>query len=489
MTATLHSAVDDRLSRLARAATPAAFAYHASGGKWQAAKHLMLINRFLFEAEMRRVKRLAIFTPPRHGKSSLVSQWFPAHWLGLFPEQSVVLASYGAALAKRWSSKAQSVMTRYGPSYFGVRVSDRARQGYDWAIEDYEGGMISAGVGGPLTGFGADLLVIDDPIKNAEEARSLTYRENTWDWFRSTAYSRLEPNGVCVIIQTRWNADDLSGRIITEMELGGEEWMVLSLPAIALDEEPPFPAGMGRRPGEALWPERFPVDELEKIKYVQGEYWWNALYQQQPHDREGGIFKVEAIANALVNSYPTMQRKVRFWDLASTAASKTGDPDYTVGSLWGYGSDRKYYLLDVVYGKWGPQDVYSVITSTAKLDGPSVRVKLEQEPGAASIVLGHVFATNLQGYSVSIEPTKGSKEVRAEAYAISLSNGDVKIYQHGSERWMKEFTAQHVAFPNGKHDDIVDSCSGAYNVLAMLTGHASTASQKIERFGQGNVLA
>src|SRR5258708_863622 len=221
---------------------------------------------------------LVIEAPPRHGKSELISRYLPAWYLGLFPARRVMLVGYGAGFARSWGRKARSLLIEHGRDCFGVEVSTEERAASEWGLAGYEGGMVTAGVGGPLTGRGANLLIVDDPIKNAEEAVSQTIRDNHWDWWQSTASTRIEPGGCVIIIATRWHYDDLSGRLIHAAQTGeGSPVRRLRLPAIAEDGDP-----LGRAAGEALWPERWPRDRLEKIRLEKDAAWWHAMYQQRP---------------------------------------------------------------------------------------------------------------------------------------------------------------------------------------------------------------
>lgn len=151
--------------------------------------------------------------------------------------------------------------------------------------------MVTAGVGGPITGKGANLFIIGEPVKNAEEAKSRTYQGRAWDWWRSTALTRLEPQGVMVLMMTRWHQNDLAGRVLAEAEDGDAEWTVIWLPALA--EEAEDLLGWRREPGEALWPERYPAERLAHIRQRISPYWWAAFYQQRPAPPEGSLFKRE----------------------------------------------------------------------------------------------------------------------------------------------------------------------------------------------------
>ena len=260
-----------------RVATPAAFAAFSSGGRWQLARHLAAVDRAVMDALAGRAPRLLLVeAPPRHGKSEFISRHLPAWYLGRFPARRVLLASYEAQFARSWGRKARALIEQHGRELFGVRLATRQTAAADWQIAGSGGGMVTAGAGGALTGRGADLLIVDDPIKNAEQAASQRLRDKLWDWWQSTASTRLEPGGCAIVMATRWHEDDLTGRLLRQQSVG-QPLRRLSLPALA-------EAGdlLGRSPGEALWPERWPREVLLARRQTLDAYWWAALYQQRP---------------------------------------------------------------------------------------------------------------------------------------------------------------------------------------------------------------
>ena len=259
--------------------TPATFANVASRGRWKIARHLKAIDQAIVDTITGRTAPiLVIEAPPRHGKSELISKYLPAWYLGQFPDQRVMLAGYSASFARTWGRKARQLLLDHGKKYFGLYVDPRATASADWGIAGREGGMTTAGIGGSLTGRGANLLIVDDPIKNAEEALSETINDNHWDWWQSTASTRIEPGGCAILIATRWSHNDLSGRLIRASERGeGTPVRRVRLPAIA--EENDY---LKRKPGEPLWPERWPLSRLEKLRRQKDEHWWQAMYQQDP---------------------------------------------------------------------------------------------------------------------------------------------------------------------------------------------------------------
>lgn len=237
-----------------------------------------------------RLTRLVVEMPPRHGKSELLGKYFPAWYLGTFPERRVIYVSYGAKHARQFGLAARNIFAEWGRRVFGAAISPDSSAADAWNIRDHGGGMVTTGVGGPLTGKGADVLIIDDPIKNAAEAVSQTHRDAIWNWFHSTGLTRLEPGGAVIVNMTRWHRDDLVGRLRQQNKQG--PWRALSFPAIC-----EIPDELGRRRGDALWPQRYPLRDqmigpgltlqgLESIRAEKPLAWWLALYQQQPGHHE-----------------------------------------------------------------------------------------------------------------------------------------------------------------------------------------------------------
>lgn len=220
---------------------------------------------------------LVISMPPRHGKSQLVSRYLPAHYLWLRPTQHVILASYAFDFAANWGRLSRNAFISACNLSQTMTVSSERNAGHEWQTTR-GGGMKTCGVMGDLTGRPANLLIADDLIKNSEQAASETYREKTWEWWRSTAYPRLEPGGKAIVIGTRWHRDDYQSRILK----GDAPVTHINLPALAEEDDI-----LGRAPGEPLWPWRFTLDDLQKRRRVIGEYWWLAEYQGRPtqHDR------------------------------------------------------------------------------------------------------------------------------------------------------------------------------------------------------------
>ena len=228
-----------------------------------------------------------ILMPPRHGKSERTSKYFPAWVLGRNPDWRILLASYAGGFARSWGRKARAVLRESG-GHFGVDISRESAAADAWEIADHTGGMGTAGMGGEATGKGCQVGIIDDPVKDAEEANSAVIREKNWDWFVSTFYTRLEPGGGLVVIQTPWHEEDLQGKIQKHAKQTGEQWRIVRMPALSEGED----VDPLRRPeNEPLWPERYDREALQQIQDVQGSYWFSALYQCRPQPADGGCFK------------------------------------------------------------------------------------------------------------------------------------------------------------------------------------------------------
>lgn len=411
------------------------------------------MNEVLLGVAARQLDRLIITLPPRHGKSELVSNNFPSWYLGGHPDHRVMLASYEATFAATWGRKARDVLAEYGPETFGVRVSDSSAAAAQWGVDRHMGGMVTAGVGGSFTGRGADVLIVDDPVKNAEEANSKVMRDKVWEWWQSTATSRLEPNAVIIVIMTRWHQDDLVGRLLADQEQGGDKWAVLNLPALAEEHDL-----LGREPGEALWRDRYPEAALARIKRSRTSYWWLAMYQQRPLPPGGKKFRREWFE--VVQAVPP-GRAVRYWD---NAASEEGQGDFTAGTKMVRARDGYLYVEDVARFQESPAGVERSVRNTASQDGRSVPIVIEEEPGSA----GKSFVSNYQrrvlpAYEVHGDKVTGSKEIRADYLSAQAENGLVRILE---AEWNKEWLDELESFPMGVYDDQVDSASGAANYLA-----------------------
>ena len=388
--------------------------------------------------------------PPRHGKSEYCSKYLPSWFLGSFPDRRVILTSYEATFAASWGRKSRNLLEEHG-HLFGRKVATSPSAADQWDIQGHSGGMVTAGAGGAITGKGAHLAIIDDPIKNSEEAASQTIRDKIWEWYQSTLYTRLEPDAVLIVIQTRWNEDDLCGRLINEANSGGERWRILELPAINDD-------------GAALWPERYSIADLNRIKRSVGAYHWEALYQQRPSPREGNLFKVNRLNFCDVE--PVGLKMSRAWDLASTE----GDGDYTAGVRIGKDAEGRIFVCHVKRGQWATDERDREIRLTAEEDGFKCRQRMPQDPGQAGKSQVPHLARLLHGFPLHFQTVSGDKVTRADPFSSQVNAGNVWLVRGD---WNRDYIEELRQFDRGKHDDMVDASSDAYDeVFSMRTSTA-----------------
>lgn len=412
--------------------------------------HLVHLRRYLEAVTAGEILRLMIFEPPRHGKSEQVTIHYPAYRLERDPTLRVITGSYNETLAARFSRRTRRIVEAR------LALSRERTAAVDWETER-DGGLRAVGVGGGITGHGGQLILVDDPIKNREEADSATYRERVWDWWRDDLYTRLEPGGAIILIMTRWHQDDLAGRILASED--APNWTVVRLPALAEEGDP-----LGRQVGAALCPQRYDVAALAKIRLVLGEHSFAALYQQRPLPAEGGLFKAAWFAQRLTEAeVGPLEALVRYWDKAASA----GQGDYTVGVLMGRSAEGRYVVLDVVRGRWETFERERVIVSTAARDRErwgEVAIWLEQEPGSGGADSARATIRALSGHVVRAETATGQKTARAEPLAAQAGAGNVLVVRAA---WNAAWIDELCIFPHGEHDDQVDASSGAFNKLAV----------------------
>ena len=460
-----------------RAATPAGWARYTSGGTWKAAPHLLLLNRILMAAAAGEpwASRVIIQLPPRHGKSEFVSGYFPSWFLGMYPERKIVLASYEATLAGVWGQRNRDIMEAYGQEVFGVRVRQDSAAKNNWSLDKRRGGMFTTGIGGPLTGKGAHGAIIDDPVKNDREALSPTYRARAKEWFRSTLRTRMEPGGFIIVIQTRWHEDDLAGWLQgPEMNADGQ-WLVISLPAIAEQDEQISLPGQGvcwtRSAGEPLWPWRFDMDSLLATQRDQGGpsgHWWLALYMQRPTPLGGGILKPEQfrrfhiVPDGYLLDTPAGPRLVPMTGLQKfatmdLATSLKNHADYTVLGVFGV-TVPDLLLLDLFRGRLEGPDLPRLAARVYEVLRPAY-IGVEQAGFQLSTIQDmrrgnpHEKPPRPPLPIKAIRP-EGDKVTRALTLAARMAGGN--IYVPKDAPWLPALEAEMSVFPRGDFDDQTD---------------------------------
>lgn len=451
--------------------SPATLALADSNGKWKFPKHIQHMTKALVQAWFTPNSRTALTVPFQHGKSGLGSVYFPAWVLLNWPETRIALASYEEGFASGFGARVRDVIEKFGgPS--GVVLREDTNSKGEWAIEGYGGGMVCKGRGGALNGRPADLLILDDLIKNSEEAQSSTILDGIWDWYCTIAYSRLGPKAPVVVIGTRWCKNDLHGRLHAEEKLGGDKFNRIIFKAIAEDKDI-----LGRKPGEALWPERVPLERLLKVQKLRPR-WFKACWQGDPEENLGLHFQP--------NSWPRFHdagdawrvwdgvqwhhyRKVTCTILVAVDWAQKGkkDSDFTAFVTAALTEDGKIFILKVFnkrlrYEENGP--ALDKWCRDCRDIGGEFIVCAEDD------ILSEAMVVECRRYRAIPElrrlRIKGqNKLIRAQA-AIIRSQNNLFYYPEVAQDWEPETTDQLASFTGqGGTDDIAD-CFGELGRLA-----------------------
>lgn len=412
-------------------------------------RYIPAMHHFLLCDAVKRIcdgslKKLMVFMPPRHGKSQTITETLPSYFNGRFPDKKVICVSYGDILAKEFGRKNRNKVKEYGKRLFDIELDPTSHSHSDYKIKGHTGGAFFAGILGGSTGRGADLLLIDDPIKTRQESESEIYRNRVYEEYQSSLATRLMPNGAQVIILTRWHHDDLAGRLLAQE---GHEWEVISLPALAEENDM-----LGREVGEPLWSEFGFNKEWAAKKIVEvGTRTWNSLFQQRPSPESGDTFKREWIK--YYRALPELEEQIISVD--ASFKDKKGS-DFCVIQVWGKQGANKY-LIDQVRDRMNfPQTVQAIRGVAAK--HPLAHAKLIEDKANGTAVIDYL-KNEISGM-IAIEP-KGGKEVRASAVSPQWEAGNVYLPHPNQAPWINDFVEELLQFPNGKHDDSVDSMTQA----------------------------
>lgn len=460
--------------RQARASTLAFCQYVQPA--YRPARHLQALTSLLDAVDAGECRRAIVTMPPRHGKSMTTSELFPSRYLARHPDKRVIIASYGARLARGFSRQNRNLWQTkpFQALYPGMRLAEDSKAIDEWSVEGYRGRMISAGVDTGITGQGADLLIIDDPIKDAADAASSTMRDNLWEWYTTTAYTRLHPDAAILVIATRWHEDDLTGRLLAQTGEDAESWTILHFPAIweqGLEKEQAAWREAGHtvidtawlREQEALWPAWYDAPRFRSIRATVGPLTWYCLYQGTPIAPEGSMFKRAWFK--LVDVPQREGSRVRYWDKAGTDSGGA----YTAGVLIARHPSGIYYVEDVRRGQWSDLEREQVIRQTAELDRDrygSVDIWVEQEPGSGGLDSVKATIRNLAGFTVRADRPTGDKTLRARPFAAQAEAGNVQLVRGG---WNTAYLDELAGFPTGKYKDQADASSGAFNKLANIS--------------------
>ena len=386
--------------------------------------------------------RVILSMPPQHAKSDTITRRLPVYWGEVFPGDSVLITGYSQEFAETMlSSPARDLATER-------KIIGQATALKQWNFKG--GGSVTVrGVGNPPTGVPKlKLIIIDDPMSSREDAASDVIRKKIWEWYQGSIVQRFWPDTRVILIATRWHENDIIGQLIADQS---ERWKVINLPAISGLDDP-----IGRKPGEALWPEQKPLSFLEDQKQEAGAYEFEALFQGNPTPREGSFFKVDNLTT--VDVIPPLAKTGRAWDIAHSK----GKGDYTAGVKMGRCVDGRYIVLDVRREQLDTDERDEMILETARADGTDVRIRGPQDPGAKAWAKS--FTRMLSGYPVHTEIVRKDKETRADPFSSQLNSGNVLMLRGA---WNKEYKEELRQFPGGKNDDMVDASADVFEDLAI----------------------
>jgi hypothetical protein len=450
--------------------------------------HKLLIEK-LEQVERGEIKRLIVEMPPRHGKSEIVSVQFPSWYIGKNPDKSIITSCYASELATDFGGQTRNLINtkEYKYIFKDIKLAEDSQAKNNWGISGHRGRYVATGVGGAITGKGADVLLIDDPFKNREDADSPVIREKVWKWYTSTARTRLSPEGAIVIVHTRWHDEDLIGKILQSEN--ADKWERLSLPAIAIKDE------TFRKIGEPLWESQYNLDNLMETKQDIGPYDWSALYQQDPIASSSNIFRLQDFRYHLSSDFERADGILKKEDLRCIIAvdpafstSKTSDD--AVVMAWGkHKISGNYYLLDGYADTSAPSHTFQAILSmydrvTAdgyKVDFISIESVSISKDQTKFVTDFKSFLKERNRYlTVNEWKPEGKKEERikfvlepkASLNAISLRK------DMADTSFVRKFENQIVDFPHGKHDDVIDCAAQAVDVLDKKGQLPESASKK-----------
>tara|TARA_S200000501_G_scaffold178929_1_gene168522 strand:+ start:1648 stop:3291 length:1644 start_codon:yes stop_codon:yes gene_type:complete len=427
------------------------------------------LEEFSRDVAEKKSPRLMLFMPPRHGKSTLASVAFPAWHLGRNPTHEFISCCYSGSLAMAFSRKVRGLLREEGyRAAFKTRLDPQSQSAEAW-LTTTGGGYVAAGVGGGITGKGAHVLVIDDPIKNREDAESTNARESTWDWYTSTAYTRLAPGGGVLVILTRWHDDDLAGRLLKAAADHGEQWEVVNYPARAeVDEE-------YRKAGDPLHAERYDAASLARIERAVGPRDWSALYQQNPVADDGDYFTRDMIQ--YYDPENIDEDRMKFYCAWDLAIGKRDRNDYTVGIVVGVDEHDQMFVVDMVRGRFDGFELVEQILDLYEVWKPSI---IGIEKGHIEMALGPFLEKRVrerglyEAYFKDLKTGRRDKEARARAIQGRMQQGMVFVPR--DEHFTGPLVAELLRFPNGIHDDQVDALAW----IGLMMTEFSTFVEKIE---------
>lgn len=462
------------------------------------------VAKYILSGGKEGISRLMVFMPPRYWKSQTASRKFPAWLLGKNPDLRIILTSYNADLASKHSKAVRDlIQSEEYSQVFGqlsstnepVELDPESKASASWEIADRNGGMQAAGVGGGITGFGANLLLIDDPVKGRKEASSETISDDQYEWYKSTAYTRLEDHGAVIVIQTRWDVTDLSGRLLNAMvsDEDADQWDVVFMPAIAPDEkEYPktheefvenllggvyLPMGgdqLGRKAGEPLWPMKHNADALRIKKANMDDFEFEAQFQQMPKLAGGNFFEEDDFD--VVPRAPAGLQWYRYVDLA---LGKTEQSDFNASGAVALDDEGEEYIRDMIRERDLHHFLGSIKAAMLSDEEHGTIWGIEDNAFQSLVVQQFLSDRSLAKISIIGIPRKsgdGDKTQWAQPWRLRAKQKKVHLVRGA---WNLSFKREATAFPKGKNDDQIDTVSGGNQMIAdNVSGIHKTASSR-----------
>ena len=431
----------------------ATYCYFVHKGKWiDTHFHKYLANKIQSFVETytgNPYDILVLSCPPQHGKSLTVTETFPSWYIGKYPDRRCIIACYNDDFAGKFGRRNKAKIDEVGQFVFNIKLKKSSDR--DMEIAEHDGSIITRGIMSGITGNSGDLIIIDDPIKNRQEADSQTYRERLWEEWQNSIKTRTQAGTKIVIIQTRWHEDDLSGRVIRE-ENNVE---VINIPVEAEENDI-----LGRNVGDALCPEIGKDNkwlQMFKQSYIAdpsggGVRAWNALYLGRPTSAEGNMFKRE-----WWQYYNKLPENIQFLGISVDATFKDNDTsDFVAIEVWGK-LNGDYYLIDLIKRRMDFPETLKAIRYMADKYPNKHSILIEDKANGSAIIsmLKHEI-----GGIVAITP-KESKIARANAITGIVEGGNVYLPEYAD--FTAEFVEEFASFPNGVHDDLVDACTQFIN--------------------------
>lgn len=442
------------------------------------ARHHRLLCRKLADVEAGRCKRLMVFLPPGSAKSHYANVMFSAWFMGRNPRSALLVCSASGDLASQWGRRVRNLVAQpLFRSIFGTGLSLDNAAADRWATT--HGGLyFAAGVGATIVGRRADLAVLDDPVADRQHADNAAEREKLWQWYKWDFWTRLKPGAAVVLIMTRWNEDDLAGRLLADMAAGGESWDVISIPALAEAADP-----LGRSVGEPLWPEWFTSDMFAEAQ--RNARSWSALYQQRPMPETGDYFKREWF-----HTYSKLPDRatLRIYGGSDYAVTQDGG-DYTCHVVVALDSEGRLYLVDC----WrGQTDSAAWVEAFCDLVVKWKPIGWAEEMGQIKSGVGPWLTRRQRERGAYVHreafPTRGDKSIRCQSFRGRAALDGV--YLPIGVSWAAQLQTELLGFPAAAHDDCVDACGLVGQLLDhMLVGARPKAAQVGRRDGWDKAFA